>query len=166
MQLKLPSTRCRELKDGTGWIRRREERVPVPDNSVHVELRRHDWAKELSEEALTAILKTGEQVHFHAGQVVIEVDSEINHVYFLITGRMQATLYESLGKELQKDILVPGFPVGLFSVGLTDRSHMHVQAIEASTAIRLTLSQLLHVMAAHPDFQLAMFRTAANIHKR
>ena len=46
---------------------KREERVPVPDNSVHAELRHLDWAKELSEEALTAITDTGEQVHFRAG---------------------------------------------------------------------------------------------------
>ncbi len=140
--------------------------VRVPSGQLRAELRRLELARELSEETLTAITNTAEYVEFHAGQVVIEVDSEITHVCLIITGRMQATLYDSLGRAILKDTFVRGFPVGLFSLGLADFSHMRVQAIEPSTAIRLTLTQLLQLTAKHPDFQLAMFRTACNIHKR
>src|SRR5262249_34859140 len=88
------------------------------------------------------------------------------HVYFLITGRMQAALYDSLGKEIQKDTLVRGSVIGLFSLGLSESSHLHVEATEPSMAIRLTLSELLQLTAKHPDFQLAMFRLADTIVKR
>ena len=87
-------------------------------------------------------------------------------MYFLITGRMQATLYDSLGKEMQQDTFARGAVIGLFSLGLSDRSYLQVQAIEPSTAIQLTLSNLLQLTAKHADFQIAMFRSAANVFKR
>lgn len=143
---------------------KREERVP--DNSVHAELRHLDWAKELSEEALTAITRTGEQVHFRPGELVIEADSEINHVWLLITGRLHATLHDMLGREIQKDVFVRGAVIGLFTLGLGGHSHVRVEATEPSTAIRLTVSDLLLLTARFTEFQLAMFRHAANLFKR
>lgn len=133
---------------------------------LQIELRRLEWAKDLHEETLAAITNAADWVSFQAGEVVIEVDSEITHVYFLITGRMQATLYDSLGKEMQQDTFARGAVIGLFSLGLSDRSHLQVEASEPSTTIRLTLSNLLRLTAKHADFQMAMFRSAANIFKR
>ena len=112
---------------------------------LYAELRRLDWAKGLSEETFAAIASTAEWVEFRAGEVVIEVESEITHVSFLITGRVEATLYDSLGKEIQKDTIVRGSAIGLIALGPSDRSHLHVEAIEPSTAIRLTLSDLLQL---------------------
>src|SRR5215469_15746642 len=137
--------------------------VPRTKDQLHLELRRLQWAKGLSDEASTAIENTAEWVEFQAGEVVIEVESEITHVYFVITGRMQATLYDLLGKEIQKDTFARGSVIGLFSLDLSNRSHLLVEAAEPSAAIRLTLSDLLQLTAKHADFQLSMFRLAANI---
>lgn len=145
---------------------KRNERVPVADNSLHVELRRLDWAKELSEKALTAITSTAEQVHFHAEEVVIEANSKINHVWILITGRLDATLHDMLGREVQKDVFVRGAVIGLFTLGVGGHSHLRVQATEPSDAIRLTVSDLLKLTTRFTDFQLAMFSQAANLFKR
>jgi NTE family protein len=79
---------------------------------------------------------------------------------------MQAVLYDLLGKEIQQDTFIRGSVIGLFSLGLSERSHLQVQAAEPSTAIRLTLSNLLQLTAKHADCQLAMFRLAANVFKR
>ena len=143
-----------------------ETTVSPRGERLNAELRRLDWAKGLSEETFAAITSTAETVEFRAGDMVVEVDSEINHVLFIITGRMQATLYDSLGKEIQKDTFVRGSVIGLFALGLPERSHMQVQADEPSTAIRLTLSDLLQLTAKHRDFQLTMFRVAASRFKR
>jgi predicted acylesterase/phospholipase RssA/CRP-like cAMP-binding protein len=131
-----------------------------------LELRRLEWAKGLSEETLMAIQSTAEWVEFRAGEVVIEVDSEITHVYFLATGRMQVGIYDLLGKELARDTLIRGSVFGLFSLGLSDGSCLHVEATEPSTTVRLALSDLLHLTAEHAEFQLAMFRLSANLFKR
>jgi predicted acylesterase/phospholipase RssA/CRP-like cAMP-binding protein len=145
----------------------RDEKPASPTRErLRAELRRLDWAKGLSEETFAAITSTAEWVEFRAGEAVIEVESEITHVCFLITGRLQATLYDLLGKEILKDTLVRGSVIGLFALGVSDRSHMEVEAIEPSTAIRLTLSDLLRLSAKHEDFQLAMFRLAASRFKR
>jgi NTE family protein len=146
---------------------KRDKRPILRSNEqLYVELQRLEWAKELSEETLTAITNTAEYVKFQAGEVVIEVESEITHVYFLITGMLRARLYDLLGKEVQKDTFIRGAVIGLFSLGLSERSYLHVEATEPSTTIRLTLSDLLRLAAEHADFQLTMFRLAANIVKR
>jgi NTE family protein len=133
---------------------------------LQIELRRLEWAKELNEDTLAAITNAADWVSFQAGEVVIEVESEIAHVHFLITGRMQATLYDFLGKEMQQDTFARGAVIGLFSLGLSDRSYLQVEATEPSTAIRLTLLNLLQLTAKHTDFQLAMFRLSTNLFKR
>src|SRR5579871_3009362 len=137
-----------------------ESPVSPTRERLQAELRRLDWAKGLSEEAFAALTNTAEWIEFRAADKVIEVDSENSHVSFLITGRMQATLYDMLGKEILKDTLARGSVIGLFALGVSDRSHLEVQATEHSTAIRLTLSDLLQLTAKHADFQLAMFRLA------
>jgi NTE family protein len=133
---------------------------------LRVDLRRLEWALGLSEETLTAITNTAEWVEFHTGEVVLEVDSEITHMYFLITGRVQSTLHDALGKEIEKDAIVPGLAIALLAIGSSGRSLLHVEALEPSTAIRLTPSDLLQLAAKHADFQLALFRLAANAFKR
>ncbi len=143
-----------------------ENPVSPTTERLQIELRRLDWANELNEDTLAAITNAADWVAFQAGEVVIEVDSEIAHVYFLITGRMQATLYDSLGKEIQQYTFARGDVIGLFSLGLSDRSHLQVEANEPSTAIRLTLPDLLQLTAKYPDFQLAMFCSAATVFKR
>jgi NTE family protein len=144
----------------------KETPVPATGERLHVDLRRLEWARGLHEETLAAITDAAEWVEFRAGEVVIEIESEITHVSFLITGRMESTLYDLLGKELQNDTFVPGSVIGLFSLGLSDRSHLQVEAVEPSTAIRLALPDLLHLTAKHADFQLALFRLAASVVKR
>jgi predicted acylesterase/phospholipase RssA len=56
--------------------------------------------------------------------------------------------------------------VGLFSLLLVDRSHLHIEAVEPTTVAQLSLDDLLRLTAKHRDFQLAMFRIAANIVRR
>lgn len=89
---------------------------------LHIELCRLKWAKLLNEDTLTVITNAAEWNAFHAEEVVIETESEITYVYFLITCRMQATLYDFLGKEMQQDTFARGAVIGLFSLGLSDRS--------------------------------------------
>ncbi len=133
---------------------------------LRVDLRRLDWAVELSEDTLTAITTAAEWVEFHTGEVVLEVESEITHLYFLITGRVQSTLHDALGKEIEKDVIVPGLAIALLAIGSSGRSLLHVEALEPSTAIGLTPSDLLQLAAKHPDFQLALFRLVVNAFKR
>ena len=137
-----------------------------PVEEVHVDLRRLQWAVGLSEETLTTITKTADWVEFHTGQVVIDIDSEITHVYFLVTGRVQSTLHDPLGKVVQTDTFVPGRAIGLIALGSTDHALLHVEAIEPSTAIRLTPKDLLQLAARHADLQLALFGLVVNAFKR
>jgi hypothetical protein len=55
------------------------------------ELRRLDWATPLSEETLTAVSDAAEWVEFRAGEIIIGVDTNVIHVFFLITGRLHGS---------------------------------------------------------------------------
>lgn len=143
-----------------------EKTASAAEERLRVDLRRLEWAQGLSDETLTAIANKAEWVEFRPGEVVIEVDSEVTHAYFLITGRAQVVLYDSFGREIRRDIFVRGSLLGLFSLGLRELSHMEVEATEPLTALRLTLADLLGLTPKHADFQLAMFRLAANLTSR
>src|SRR6516162_4247437 len=130
-----------------------------------IELQRLDWARQLKEEVIQDIATSAELTEFQAGQVMIDLGSEIKHAYFVVAGRLAGGLFDRLGKEIHRDIFERGSVVGLFSLLLPDRSHLHVEAVEPSTVIRLALDELLRLTAKHREFQLGMFRIAANIVK-
>ena len=113
-----------------------KEPVPRTTEQILVDLSRLDWAKGLSEETLVGITNAAQWVEFHVAEVVIELDSEVTHMFFLLSGRLRAAMYDFLGKEIQRDTFVRGSVVGLFSLGLSERSHLQVVATEPSTAIR------------------------------
>ena len=130
-----------------------------------IELQRLDWARQLKEEVIRDIATSAELTEFQAGQVMIDLGSEIKHAYFVVAGRLAGGLFDRLGKEIHRDIFERGSVVGLFSLLLPDRSHLHVEAVEPTTVVQLALEELLRLTAKYPEFQLSMFRIAANIVK-
>ncbi|MGA8741858.1 MAG: hypothetical protein WB561_11800 [Terracidiphilus sp.] len=52
-----------------------EKAVPATRERLHIELRRLEWARELSEDTLTAITTTADWVEFYSGELPIEVES-------------------------------------------------------------------------------------------
>jgi predicted acylesterase/phospholipase RssA/CRP-like cAMP-binding protein len=139
--------------------------MDLDPNRLRIELKHLDWARELKEEVIEDIAASAKLMEFKPGQVVIELDSEINSVYFVVEGRLEGALFDRLGKQIHSDTLQRGSVVGLFSMLLPDRSHLHVEAVEHTIAIHLGLDDLLRLTARHREFQLTMFRIAANIVK-
>jgi hypothetical protein len=135
-------------------------RMNLDQQRLCIELQHLDWARQLKEEIIEDIATSAKLMGFQAGQVVIELDSEINTVYFVVAGRLDGELFDRLGKEIHCDTFQRGSVVGLFSVLLPDRSHLHVQAVEPTTVIQLALDELLRLTAKYREFQLAMFRRA------
>jgi predicted acylesterase/phospholipase RssA/CRP-like cAMP-binding protein len=139
--------------------------MDLDENRLCIELKRLDWAHELNDEIIRDIAAAGDVVQYETGQVVIELDTDINHVYFIIAGELAGTLYDRLGKSLHSDVFRRGSVAGMFSLLLVDRSHVHVEAVVPTTVMQLGLDDLLRLAARHREFQLAMFRVAANIVK-
>src|SRR6476659_11334824 len=83
-----------------------------PDSATRerprLDLRRLKWASGLSPETLNAIMNEAEWVDFQPGEVLIDVDAEITHLYFLLTGRVQAILYDARARRLKKIRLFQG----------------------------------------------------------
>lgn len=135
----------------------------IDHDRLCVEIQRLDWGRELADEVIHDIARAADLMEFETGQVVIELDTEINHVYFIVAGRLDGALFDQIGKEILRDSFRRGSVVGLFTVLLPHRSYLHVKAVEHTTVIHLGLDDLLRLTARHPQFQLAMFRIAANL---
>jgi len=131
-----------------------------------VELRRLEWAEQLDERVIEEIAEAARWMEFVPGQVIIDLDSEANHVYFVVAGRLDGSLFDRLGKEIHRDNFRRGSVAGLFSMLLPERSRLRLEAVEPTTVIHLGLDDLLRLTAKHRDFQLAIFRAAANLVKR
>lgn len=130
-----------------------------------VEIHRLDWGRDLPEEVVRDIANSSSLAELPAGQVVIELDSAIDHVYFVVAGRLEAAVFDRIGKQVHRESFRRGSVVGLISVLLPDRSHVRVDAAEHTTVIQVGLNNLLQLMARHRDFQLAVLRCAANLTK-
>src|SRR5262249_7927405 len=87
-----------------------------------IELQHLDLARELTEDVIQDIAASAQLRVFQAGQIVIELDSQINSVYFVVAGRLEGALFDRLGKEIHSDTFQRGTVVGLFSVLLPERS--------------------------------------------
>ena len=68
-----------------------------------IELGRQEWARQLKDEAVHDIAAAAELTEFQAGEIVIELASEVKHVYFVIVGRLEGALFDRLGKEVHRD---------------------------------------------------------------
>src|SRR5262245_46944651 len=139
--------------------------MDLDPHRLRIELQHLDWARQLKGEVIEDIAASAKLMELKPGQVVIELGSEIHSVYFVVAGRLEGALFDRLGKEIHRDTFQRGSVVGLFSVLLSDRSHLHVEAVEHTTVIHLGLDDLLRLTATYLEFQLTMFRIAANIVK-
>ena len=144
---------------------RKSNPMNIDQHRLCIEIQRLDWARELEEEVVQDIVASAKSMEFQAGEVVVALDSEIDGVYFVVVGQLQGVLFNRLGKAIHRDGFPRGSVVGLFSLLLPERSHLHVEAVEQTTAIRLGLADLLRLTAKHRAFQLAMFRISANVAK-
>lgn len=139
--------------------------MALDQHRLGIELQRLTWARDLSEEVIQDIVATAGFMEYQTGEVVIELNSDVQSIFFVITGWLEGALFDRLGKEIRRDTFRRGSVVGLFSALLPDRSYLHVEAIEHSTAIRFGLADLLRLTAKHREFQLAMLRITANMSK-
>ncbi|TWU30831.1 patatin-like phospholipase family protein [Novipirellula artificiosorum] len=138
----------------------------VPKERISIELKRLPWAKDLSETALREFAEVGEWVQYQAGDYVHRAEEPMKFVYFIVSGRLQATLFDSLGNQILEKSLVRGSVFGLFSVAIADQSRTNVVATEASSVIRLELQTMLKIVAKHADLQMCVYRLAAGIVKQ
>ena len=140
--------------------------MDIDDHRIGIELQRLDWARDLPQVVIQEITSTAETIEFQPGQVVIELDEKVRHVYFVISGRLAGTLFDRIGKAIRRDTFSRGAVAGLFSVLLPDRSFLQVEAVETTTVVRLSLDEVLRLAARFPQFQLAILRITASIAKK
>jgi predicted acylesterase/phospholipase RssA len=136
------------------------------EDRLYIGIQHLDWARHLREEVIQDLAACVKPMEFPVGQVVIALDSEIKHTYFVVAGRLEGTLFDRLGKVVHRDTFQRGSIVALISVLLPERSHVHVEAVEHTTVLQLSLDDLLRLTARYPEFQLAVLGSAARMVKR
>jgi NTE family protein len=131
-----------------------------------LELHRLEWGRDLTQEVLREIAGSSEWLQVGGGETLLEVEQKVDSVYFVLAGRLEGSLFDRIGKVLQQGAFGRGSVVGLFSVLLPHPSHLRVQALEASSVLRVSLEKLLRLTSKHREFQLAVLRLAANLVKQ
>lgn len=140
--------------------------MDINDHRLDIELQRLDWARDLPEVVIQEVTSVAEAIEFQPGQLVIELNEKVEHVYFVISGRLAGTLFDRIGKAIRRDYFSRGAVAGLFSVLLPDRSLLQIEAVEPTTVVRLSLDELLRLAARFPQLQLAMLQITASIAKK
>ena len=98
-----------------------------------IEVKRLPWAKDLSAEAIQDFAEAGEFVQYQTGEVVQRAEEAMAWVYFIVSGRLQATVTDLLGNELLQRPLDRGAVFGFFTVASPEQSHTRVVASERSS---------------------------------
>ena len=80
-----------------------------PDDELTIaRLKRLAWTKGLSEAAIEDLAAVGEYVQLEDGDVVHRADEELTAVFFVVTGRLRATVIDMFGNELFERSLIRG----------------------------------------------------------
>ena len=83
------------------------------DELTIARLKRLPWAKSLSEAAIEDLAAVGEYLQLEDGEVVHRSDEKLTAVFFVVTGRLRATVVDRFGNELFERPLIRGSAFGL-----------------------------------------------------
>ena len=134
--------------------------MPV-DHAILTELRKLAWASSLSDETLNSISENVIVAEVPTGEVVLAAGAPLEDVYFVVQGRLSATIRDAFGNLVVSRVMSRGMAVGVFAMALGQDASLQVVATERTLLYRLPLSVLLQLTSRFQDFQLAMFRLAA-----
>ena len=88
-----------------------------PDDELTIaRLKRLPWTEGLSEAAIEDLAAVAEYVQLQDGDVVHRADEKLTAVFFVVTGRLRATVMDMFGNQLFERSLIRGSAFGLFSI--------------------------------------------------
>lgn len=128
-----------------------------------VQLKRLPWTKGLSEAAIEDIASAGDYVQFQDGDFVHRADETLTAVFFVVSGRLLATVMDLFGNQVLEKTLTRGSVFGLFSIAQPDQANTNLVATEPTTGVRLGIGPLLELMGKHPDLQMNLYRLAGDL---
>ncbi|XZE55999.1 patatin-like phospholipase family protein [Planctomycetaceae bacterium SH139] len=133
------------------------------DERIIVELKRLPWCQGLSDSAITDIAAVGEYVHLKEGDIVHLADQTLTSVFFVVEGRLLASVMDQFGNCVLERPLTRGSVHGLLSIAQPDQASTNVVATEPTTGIRLGIESLAKLAATHSALQMNLYRLAGNI---
>lgn len=128
-----------------------------------VELKCLPWTKGLSESAIGDIAKIGEYVQLENGDFLHRVGEKLDGVFFIFSGRLLVTVIDLFGNKALERPMIRGYVFGLFSIAEPDHVNINVLAAEPTTGIWIKTGQLLELTSKYTEFQLNLYRLAANL---
>ena len=133
------------------------------DERIIVELKRLSWCQGLSDSAIADIVAVGEYVHLKEGDIVHLADQTLTSVFFVVDGRLLASVIDRFGNCVLERPLTRGSVFGLLSIAQPDQASTNVVATEPTAGIRLGIEPLANLARKHTDLQMNLYRVAGNI---
>ncbi|MFN6129688.1 MAG: patatin-like phospholipase family protein [Planctomycetota bacterium] len=134
----------------------------MPDQEfILTELRKLPWATSLTIETQRALVEHIRVVEVPTGSIVADPAVHLEDVYFVVQGRLNATIRDAFGNQVLARPLARGSAVGMFALALGEDATLEVASTERSMLFSVPIQTLLQLTSRFQDFQMAMFRLAA-----
>ena len=130
---------------------------------VVAEVCRLQWSKGLDEQALSEIVQAADFLHFDSKDIVHRAGDTLTAVYFVIRGRLWASIVDLFGKTVLERSLVRGSCFGLFSIAQPDQSIVTMTANEPTSLLKLSFDDLHALTGKHREFQMNLYRLAGDL---
>ncbi len=127
------------------------------------DLRRLSWVKGIGDDAIDEIAEYGHFLVATEGEVIHRAEDRMTAVYFVLRGRVQATVIDIFGREVMERQLMRGGVFGLFSIAHPDQSNVTITTLEPTTLIKLDFEKLHDLAARYRQLQLNLFRLAGQL---
>ena len=132
----------------------------IDRETILANLNRLPWAKGIGEEAVEEIADASEVLQIADGEWVHHAGDTLSDVYFVIRGRVWATVVDLFGKTVLERPLVRGDCFGLFSVAQPENAAVNVKAMEPTWLLKLDFEDLHRLTAKYREFQMSVYRLA------
>lgn len=124
------------------------------------ELGKLPWALPLSEECRVAIAQELVATDIASGEMILDSETAVQDVYFIVHGRVTMTVKDGFGNLLITRTGIRGMAFGFFTSALGNEGTLEVQATEHTRLFHLPTTVMLRLSARFEELQLTMFRLA------
>ncbi len=121
--------------------------------------------KDLDNEVLQTIAPLFSRKKVEAQQIIVASGDKSTDVYFIVSGKVRATMYTPSGREVSYQDIHAGNMFGeMAAIDQMQRS-THVVAIEDTVLLRLSRNHFLEIISSHPSVGLATLHKVTSVNR-
>lgn len=129
-------------------------------------LKTHDYFRGIEEDILRKLVAISQRLNFDIAVDVLQPGEPLDHIGFVLIGRLKAVQIDPQGNEHFVKIIERGDQYGMMLGALGENLPFRIVALEPSTTIKLDHDKAIELIIEHPDLHRHWLRTYAGTMKR